>query len=77
MYRFSGKSKKSHQVLRLVSMCVCVCVCVCVCFFTPKQYVFKRNGYLGRISAMLYKGDNFCDFLFIFLLTKSLKRGLL
>ena len=37
-----------------------------------------KKGRLGIYSAILYKGDNFCAFLFAFLHTKSLlKRGLL
>ena len=40
--------------------------------------LLRRLDTLGRFSAILYKPDNFCDFLFAFLNTKSLvKSGLL
>ena len=36
---------------------------------------FKGTNILGRFSAILYKGDNFCDFLLASLHTKPLPRG--
>ena len=37
---------------------------------------FEGKDQLGRFTAILYKEDNFCDFLFAFLSTKPLlKKG--
>ena len=38
---------------------------------------FRELVTLGRLAALLYKGDRFCDFLFAFLHTKTLIRRIL
>ena len=45
--------------------------------FISAQQTLRGLDTIHRFSAILYKGDNLCDFLFAFLHTKSLlKRGL-
>ena len=49
-----------------------------VAFLFSRKYSWKKFDTLVRFSAAFYKGDNFCDFVFLFLHTKSLlKKGLL
>ena len=41
------------------------------------SFMHPESGYTKKIVPINFKGDNFCDFLFVSLLTKSLlKRGL-
>ena len=47
-------------------------------FATVSLLILRGSDALGRNSAILYKGDNFWDFLFVFVRTKTLlNRGLL
>ena len=37
--------------------------------------IVKGTGHINRFSDIVYKGNNFCDFLFAFMCTKPLLKG--
>ena len=67
-------SLTSHLIISIIRMFSCAANKE----DTDKNQFLRRRDTPCRLSVILSKGDNFCDFLFAFLHTKSLlKRGLL